>query len=350
MGVYFMAAGSENRTRTLDRGWAVDDVVRVVPEHEAKLRAAYPEGHGVYAWGATDGSLHQLSRVQEGDYVVDVNGPDIVQVFSFEFWTTSPELRRLFGWEPGGNGNEYEHAYFLSHRQPTSRRRKAEFQHAFGFRNSHWLAGQRYFDDDVIAEAMERTGALSIEEFLGLRETPSYDGGAESAETGEPAETYRLAAPEGAAAPEPDDAVPTTGQGRGLTGPERRAVERRAMDLAAAHYRGKGYEVEDVGATESYDLRCHRRRSEDRVEELRVEVKGTTGGGGSVLLTFNEVKHAKSRQTRVALFVVSHIQLEGRGTDSPRATGGEPRVLDPWDAREGTLSVETYRYTLPGRG
>ena len=81
---------------------------------------------------------------------------------------------------------------------------------------------------------------------------------------------------------------------------------------------------------------------------LRVEEKGTTGAGGSVLLTRNEVAHARKHYPDVALFVLSGVTLEGRGTGAPQASGGEPRVFDPWDLNDGfDLRAETYRCGLP---
>ena len=68
------------------------------------------------------------------------------------------------------------------------------------------------------------------------------------------------------------------------------------MDLGVRHYASLWQEVLDVSATEPFDLLC---REGDR--ELRVEVKGTTSLGLSVLLTRNEVRHAQENSGRVAL-------------------------------------------------
>jgi hypothetical protein len=62
--------------------------------------------------------------------------------------------------------------------------------------------------------------------------------------------------------------------------------------------------IDDVSLHESYDLRC-----ELGGDDLHVEVKGTTSDGDRVLLTRNEVSHARDWYPRVALIVVSCIEL-----------------------------------------
>ncbi len=104
------------------------------------------------------------------------------------------------------------------------------------------------------------------------------------------------------------------GQGYGLTPEERKAVELHAMALARAHFEREGYRVEDVSATKPYDLVCWK----DGVEH-HVEVKGTTGDGSSILLTANEVEHARRQFPNVSLFVVSGVVLA-----QAKARGGVP--------------------------
>ncbi|HST59490.1 MAG TPA: EVE domain-containing protein [Longimicrobium sp.] len=134
------------------------------------------------------------------------------------------------------------------------------------------------------------------------------------------------------------------GQGRGLGAAERRAVELRAMELAIAHYAQRWETVDDVASTRSYDLEC---RSGDRY--LRVEVKGTTGRGDSVLLTANEVTHAGAQAPHVALFVVSGIQLRREPGSDPVASGGSVRIFEPWEVDACTLRPVAYECGLPAR-
>src|ERR1039458_6554174 len=96
--------------------------------------------------------------------------------------------------------------------------------------------------------------------------------------------------------------VPASGQTSGGSAEGRKSIESYAMDLAFRHYATLWQDVLDVSATEPFDLLC---REGDR--ELRVEVKGTTSLGLSVLLTRNEGRHAQENNGRAALFVVSDI-------------------------------------------
>lgn len=74
------------------------------------------------------------------------------------------------------------------------------------------------------------------------------------------------------------------GQGRGLSGPERRLVEIEAMRQARQWLTREGFKFKDVSADESCDFRAERNG-----EKWVIEVKGTTEGPGSILLTANEV-------------------------------------------------------------
>ncbi len=132
------------------------------------------------------------------------------------------------------------------------------------------------------------------------------------------------------------------GQGRGLSAAERKAVEMRAVEIAKAHYSARWDSVEDVGAMRCYDLEC---RSGDRF--LRVEVKGTTGRSVSVLLTANEVEHARRLEGHVALFVVSDIVLHRENGAEPRASGGTPHIFEPWEIDRFSLRPVAFECTLP---
>jgi hypothetical protein len=131
----------------------------------------------------------------------------------------------------------------------------------------------------------------------------------------------------------------TGGQGFGLTPQERKAVEARAMKLAIAHYQGAWDQVEDVSASRCYDLECRTGR-----KVHHVEVKGTTGDGGSVLVTKNGVEHAQKHFPHVSLFVVSGIELDQK---SGAAIGGKIRVLAPWDIKGCKLVPLSYQCLIP---
>lgn len=113
------------------------------------------------------------------------------------------------------------------------------------------------------------------------------------------------------------------------------------MTRARVHYEARGYAVRDVSQTESYDLLCLQSG-----QELHVEVKGTTGDPDSVLITANEERHALE-YPHVALFIVYGIDLSGRHTASPVASGGRVRALDPWDIKDCHIEMVTARCHLP---
>lgn len=128
-----------------------------------------------------------------------------------------------------------------------------------------------------------------------------------------------------------------------LSAAERQAIERRAVDVATEHLRSEGYRVRDVGATESYDLEA--RRAEER---LYVEVKGTTTtwtDESEIVVTKNEVDLHLKRYPDNALMIVSRIALDRTGPE-PTASGGDLRVIRPWQVRVPNLTPIAYRYLV----
>lgn len=121
------------------------------------------------------------------------------------------------------------------------------------------------------------------------------------------------------------------GQGFQVDQAAKAAVEAHAMNAATEFY-SQAWTVEDVHGRESYDLRCRRGG-----QELRVEVKGTTTDGTEVILTPNEVGHARS-YPHTALFILSNISLEKAHDGTVQATGGNRHVFDPWHIDDGTLT------------
>jgi hypothetical protein len=130
------------------------------------------------------------------------------------------------------------------------------------------------------------------------------------------------------------------GQGFQLDQAAKVAVEAHAMNVATDFY-AASWSVEDVHGRESYDLVC---RQGDN--ETRVEVKGTTTDGTEVILTPNEVEHARS-YPHTALFILSNIALELAEDGAVIATGGIRHVFDPWIIDNGTLTPVGFRYQAP---
>lgn len=124
---------------------------------------------------------------------------------------------------------------------------------------------------------------------------------------------------------------------------DRQAVERRAVAVASMWLESQGYNVTDVGATESFDLDA--RKGPDR---LFVEVKGTTSAGREVVLTSNEVKLNHEQYPQTMLVLVHHILLD-RSTWPPVATAGMLTIIHPWKIELTHLTAINYRYAVPDR-
>lgn len=128
------------------------------------------------------------------------------------------------------------------------------------------------------------------------------------------------------------------GQGWGLDQAARTAVELRAMKVAEEWLCAEGFDFRDVSSTDSCDFRAVR-DGEDWV----IEVKGTTGGPKSILVTRNEVALHRLSYPKNALLVVHGIKLEKAGTS---ATGGNLLALAPWLLDEKRLDPTCYEYRL----
>lgn len=127
-------------------------------------------------------------------------------------------------------------------------------------------------------------------------------------------------------------------QGTGLTGPERQAVERRAMVLAIEHLKTEGFMCKDTSANKPYDLLIWK----DNLE-LKVEVKGTTSDAcDAILMTRNEVDLHRREKGCTGLILVSGIRLQ-RGDHRVTAVGGSVEVLLGWDIDVWVASPVTYQ-------
>ncbi|WP_320784451.1 protein NO VEIN domain-containing protein [Streptomyces sp. CRN 30] len=149
-----------------------------------------------------------------------------------------------------------------------------------------------------------------------------------------------------AAAPDPTEApsssprrAASTGFARQRDARRRRAVERHAMDMVMSHYRGLGYDVEDVGDHSPWDITV----CKDGVES-HIEVKGSTLTRAAINLTDGEVRHAESVPTR--LIVIDQIELDS----GLRCHGGRWRTWADWVPGREELVPTAYSYPLPGGG
>jgi len=123
----------------------------------------------------------------------------------------------------------------------------------------------------------------------------------------------------------------------------KRAIELYAMSIAAKHYEDLGFLVEDISSAESVDLKWSRNA------EIRwVEVKGTSTFGEDILLTYNEVLRAESKEFITDLFIVHSVQFTR--LDSEIAQGsGIIRILSDWRPERIHLTPIQYRYRIPSK-
>ena len=134
-----------------------------------------------------------------------------------------------------------------------------------------------------------------------------------------------------------------TGQGVVIDPKRRKAIELRAMEVAIDHYEKLGFTVENTSMAKPYDLVC----SLPGVTR-RVEVKGTTSDGKSVLLTINEVTSAhniKGEAYWTDLFILHSIST-AEFIKSGAANGGIMRKIENWKPRSTSLDPIAYRYTI----
>ncbi len=173
MGAYFIAAGSKSRSRdTLEHPTELAVFEPLLTSDVLnRLRASFDDGESIYVWGAMEAGRSALEQVELGDYVVDVDGGDIVQVFefAFAFEPSNVALQEALGWV-GGSAKPFTHVFFL--RRPSiprsGHRDKSYFQHVFAFDRATWLSRSRYFDRETLAAAMARCDVDTLEDLLGI--------------------------------------------------------------------------------------------------------------------------------------------------------------------------------------
>lgn len=120
----------------------------------------------------------------------------------------------------------------------------------------------------------------------------------------------------------------------------RRAVERRAMEVARERYPG----FDDVSASRPFDL-----QGQVGGEEVHVEVKGSQRHVDRVQVTVGEVRAARGCHWRTDLVVVDGITIETT-PEGPVGRGGRVRVFERWGPRDEDLDPTTYWCRLPSAG
>jgi hypothetical protein len=136
-----------------------------------------------------------------------------------------------------------------------------------------------------------------------------------------------------------DQQIATAALARRLSGPERQAVEERAMDVAKSELQRAGWRrICRTADHKAWDYEV----SDDR-HTARVEVKGSTAPIGTIELTRNERDSAMGYPHSI-LVLVSEIELD---LADLKAHGGHPRIVDLWTPAEDDLVPERFSYRVP---
>lgn len=132
---------------------------------------------------------------------------------------------------------------------------------------------------------------------------------------------------------------PDACQGYAADSRVRKAIEKHAVSVATSHYFQLGAkQIEELG--KPYDLRAF---FDER--ELHVEVKGSLRSLTSVILTKNEVEHA--RQTLgTELFVVDEIQMYVAQSGGIETSGGRVRIWTNWIPSNESLVAKVFEHSL----
>ena len=136
------------------------------------------------------------------------------------------------------------------------------------------------------------------------------------------------------------------GQGFGLSTDERKAVEKRAMDIVSQSMKKDGWKIKDVHKEKKrgYDFIF---KKEDKV--IYCEVKGTQNSDAKVILTKNEVIAAEKNYPNSALYIVSGIFLDRSKKPVKASLGKLSLKKHPWeitkDINEKKLVALSYQYT-----
>lgn len=144
----------------------------------------------------------------------------------------------------------------------------------------------------------------------------------------------------------PDDVMSSTpnlrvgGQGFIRDTARKLAIEQHAVAMGVEHYRSLGAtDIELLG--KPYDIRLRLNGA-----EVHVEVKGSANEVTDVLVTKNEVEHARSFE-RTELIVVDAIEWQRNEDGEITTTGGRLRRWESWSPTEESLIPLSYSRSLP---
>jgi hypothetical protein len=134
------------------------------------------------------------------------------------------------------------------------------------------------------------------------------------------------------------DVPGTGGQGLQMDAEVRKSIENAAQDRLMAYYRDRGWTVTDTRQNRPYDAVAARDR-----ETIYLEAKGTQSMGETVIVTRNEVEHARQNLGLCIMGVWSGMRLLDGAVDSET---GIFRIL-PFNPEERQLRPRDFDWTLP---
>jgi len=134
---------------------------------------------------------------------------------------------------------------------------------------------------------------------------------------------------------------PSSGQGIGLTAKERKQVELRAMEVVHDFYSKNGWVLIDTSLSQPYDYLATKGN-----DKRFIEVKGTTGDGRAILLTYGEVNNVNNYSNSSILVIVSNILLEWSGEHIVAKGGIITTHRDPWIIDPKHLTATQFQYEI----
>lgn len=143
---------------------------------------------------------------------------------------------------------------------------------------------------------------------------------------------------ESASGPDDSDKADANGQGLLLDAQRRKLIEDAAQARLMRHFELDGWDVEDTHLNRPYDAVARRKG-----EVAYLEAKGTQSRGESVIVTRNEVAHARVHQGATVIGIWSGMRIVGDEVD-PSAGQFSVMAFDP-DA--GDLEARDYDWSPP---
>lgn len=288
----------------------------------------------VATWGVTPGlnevNRRKWERISNGDVALMVRDGQVFVSARVTYKTRNEPLADDL-WGRNEQGQTWEYLYFLDDVTPQALLTE-QLNAVVGYRANARVQGFNILDESksaALIDALALDGAFphvrrarrSRPLNRGWREPPEVDDALTSVEEAAGRDLRR--------------------HRRRLTAAERTAIESLAVNRATEYFEADGWRVQNVGARASYDLRGNKGDA-----RLHVEVKGTTSHGERIVLTRNELAHARGTEATLALFVLVDVTLS-LTADGPVATGGKPIVFLPWVLEDSDLEPVGYEYWLP---